>query len=747
MSSSIVQIQWSLDNTIFKSADVLVRLFQAARDDDVQSAAIMSLEALGSSLMVCPDRIDEAKTALANVGRFEMLQNVLVTIGVGSGGVAHFVRKTATQCLPVFVLATSLKTFLGDEEIGNVLYEMLVYRGLHKKPELRCSRSQLSKVIASISGYTDSIIPSAKVQTLVGILRSSSNPDPIWMRDALGPPSPNALAKIYSAVYAALQKDDVNLVTLSGTSGCIIVASTLLWLQEDDAQLVVDEQVLIPSRDIPRVSIQLSTNDTRPRTPWKIREWREATAISTLVVEDTDSPSRSSQLPSFAPASTAKDILMAQYNLSDTQTIQVGKIATALALVATERGLVTAGPATPGAIPHEVKLQDFCQSSYLARVGECMTCFGWEKSELDGASALADEIKQWTEQGFPDLELDKIKPPHPLTQKPVDSITWLVEFVVNRWYGRLGAVDSPTVMEVAEAAVYIAAESLYTSICSRFPKQRFFRIGTFGSISSNGASMLHWIIRHEGLRGHADIPPPIAKLIAYQVDTFTLRQLRCDCMASLLPGASSAEFIADYTGLASDATVHRRDLAYAINGYVAWLPQLRTISTLPRQSLTVEICSGYIRYAAFEGSQDHNTLLRIQADESALEYNDGNGEDPPATRLKPFDSQGAYTGLGPFPDTDGLEVKHYWNQTGRILNLRTGILHPASGRISPMDWIGSIEALASATHLTNQHLTRFAEKAMADAWKAENIWPTIFLVSAVATSIPKAVNGAPSNPR
>lgn len=740
--SSIVQIQWSLDNTIFKSADVLVKLFQAARDDDVQGPAVMALEALGSSLMICPDRLDEAKTALDRVGSFEVLRKMLVTVGFLPGGVAYFVRKTATQCLPAFALATSLKTFLGDEEIGNVLYSMLVCHGLHRKPELRCSRGQISKVVASLSGYTDCITPNATVQNLILALRSSSDPSAIWMKDALTLPSPDTLAKIYSAVYAALQNDEVGLVTLTGLPGCIIVASTLLWLQEDDAQLVVDNEVLIHSRDDPKISIQLSTKDSQKRTTWMIQEWREAATISSLVVEDENSPSRSLQLPRFTPASAAKELLKAQYDLSATEIAEVGKIATALALVATERGLVTIGPVTPGAVPREVKLQDICQTSYLSRVNECMTCYGWQEGEQDGAADLADEIKQWTEQGFPGLDPDKIKPPHPLTQKPIDVITWIVQFIVDRSHRKSGTADTPVAKGVAEAAVYVAAESLYTSICSRFPQQRFFRTGTFGYIAHNGGAMMHWIIRHEGLRGRTDIPPPMAKLVSHMMGTFTLPSLRRDCMGSLLPGASSDDFVSDTTGLPSDAVVHRRDLAYALNGYVVWLPQLRTISTLPREAVTVEVCAGYMRYDPPEADQESNTLLRIQADESRFEYSEGNGDGLPANGLNPFDAQGAYLGLGPFADTEGLEVKHYWSQTGRTLNLRTSILHPASGRICPVDWIASIDALARATHLANQHLASFVEKALAETWKLQGIWPTIFVVS-VTTSIPEALGGGP----
>lgn len=732
--SAIVQIQWSIDNTIFNSVDVLRKLFQAARDDDVQNSAVMSLEALGSSLMVSPDRIDEAKAALGKNSRFQILQDTLVTIGLASGGVAYFVRKTATQGIPAFVLATSLKPFFGDEEMGHVLHEMLAYRGLNRKQDLRCSRDQLSKVVASMSGYMDSIAPNATVQNVVTALRQHSNPSNGWMKEAWATPSVQELANIYSVVYAALQKDDIDFITLTGHAGCIIVASTLLWLQEDEAQLAIDNQVLTRSCSHPKISIQLSTTQLAQKPSWVIKEWREATVISTFVVEDPGSPRQLLQLPSFTPAQAAKEKIRAQYDLSDAQITQVGNIATALVLIATERGLVTLTPEIEGAIPREVKLQSFCQPSYLANEDKCMICYGWLETELGEASNLADQIKQWTEQGFPGLPVDHIKAPHPLTQKPLDCITWIIEFVINRWYATRGSTDR-IVKDVAEAAVYLAAESLYTSICSRFPEKRFFRVGTFSSINYNGTTMMHWILRHEGLRGRNDIPAPIAKLVSYVVETVTLRQLRCDCMGSLLPGASNMEYVAEYSNAVSENAVHRNDLAYAMNGYVAWIPPLRTITTLERNTFAVEVCPGYMRYAAAEGTADYNNLLRIQADETMVDYNEGNGQELPATQLNPFDVHGTYVGLKPFADNEGLQVRHFWSQNGRALNLRTSILHPATRRIRPVNWMASIEALASATHLRTTPMRCFAEEALAKSWYTDGTWSTICVASVACTSL------------
>lgn len=137
---SIIQTQWAIDSTIFGSFDVLRRLLIAADEDELRSSAVLAFEALGSSILLSPSRIDEGMHALKTRGRFETFSDILVTVGVKSGGIAHFMRKEAHRCVPAFVLASSLKTVLTDEQIGDVLYEMLIHQGLASKPELRCSR-------------------------------------------------------------------------------------------------------------------------------------------------------------------------------------------------------------------------------------------------------------------------------------------------------------------------------------------------------------------------------------------------------------------------------------------------------------------------------------------------------------------------------------------------------------------------------------------------------------------------------
>lgn len=732
-SVSRPQAQWSVDNTIFKSVEVLLKLYQAARDDDIQSAAVMALEALGSGLMISPERIDDGKAALDNVGSFERLQDMLINIGVMPGGVAHFMRKTGTQCIAAFVLAASLKTILSDEQIGDVFYEMLVYQGLIQKPELRCSRDQLSKVISAISGYADDIIPNATVVAVLDALQRSSNPSPRWMKSALAQPQAKDLAKLLSALYSSLQKEDVDVIIVKGTTGCITVASSLLWLQGDDVQIIADSRVITkPPTSAPKLSIQLNTTESVMNGSWIVEEWRETTLVSSMVVIDTSSDRMPAALPSFVPAQAARTALTAQYELDGNQAKQVGRIATALVLVAMERGLVTVAPSTPGGAPREVRLLNFCQSAYLAKATQSMVSYGWNDEEVQGAEAFADEVKEWADHGFQGLDENEISQTgHPLQKRPIDCITWILKFISKVSAAKTGSAGYEIRSKVAEAAIHMAAESLYSSLCSRFPTSRFFRTGNYAVISDNGAFIMHWIVRHEGLSGRNDIPKQMANLASLVVPAITLQSLRCNCMASLLPAAGTS--LHELTGFIDTATgsgVHRDDLAYASNGYVAWLPQLRAISTLPRNVMAIEISAGYMRCHTTQSDQNA-TLVRIQAEESPYQLGGDEGSQPARANLHPFDAQGNYVGFQPFSDIYGLEIKHLLNQSGRVLKVRTNIAHPASGRVYTVNWMDSIEAMVGATHLVNQRLAGFAEKVLAETWLMENVWPSITLEPAV----------------
>ncbi|KAM7187849.1 hypothetical protein V8F20_010808 [Naviculisporaceae sp. PSN 640] len=720
--NGIVQTQWSIDNTVFGVLTVLYSLFQAAQADDVQNSAVFAFEALGSSIIVFPGRIDQGITALtAGTGSQEKLRDFMVTIGLSSGGIAHFIRREAPRCVPAFLLVTSLKTFLTDEEIGGVLHEMLILQGLTRKPDLRCSRPQLENVISAISGFSDQIIPTNTVSTLVSALKGAGL-DTEAMKQTFGRPRAKELARILSLVFGALQKDDIDFVSLEGIANCVIVASTFLWLNEGEVQLMVGDQVLQATAR-PRILIRIpkqATKKPETNTAWTIQEWREGFALSTLVVPNlTDSLPGSPALTSFTPACIAKQALAAQYGLDPQQINDVGRLATSLVLVAIERGLVTLENFEPGVAPRECKLQAMCQATFLSNVLNCMECYGWTEEETRGAEEFAAEIREWTETGFPGLEQEQVQEPHPLTQKPLDQITWILRFIERRQATRSGRPARDWGDGVYEAAIYVAAQSVYSSICARFPERRFFKTGAFESIAEAGMHILHWVTRHEGLRDRSDIPRPILKL-SRLIDVTTLHAFRCCSIASLLPAAESPNLY----GVAAGG-VQRQDLAYAVNGYVAWLPQLRTISTSPTDAMAIEIASGYIRTVSSETGQE--SLQRIQSEEIL-----DDGAPQPPMPLHPFDEFDNYTGVPQFSDKDDLDVKYYLSQTGKVLKLRTFIYRPEGNYHTAVDWLRSVEALAAATHYTNQSLPAFAEQALAKRWQGEQIWSSIGVTAADA---------------
>lgn len=100
-----------------------------------------------------------------------------------------------------------------------------------------------------------------------------------------------------------------------------------------------------------------------------------------------------------------------------------GQLATALVLVAVERGIIYVNWGFPGSAPMECKLGDLCQDCYLSNVMECMECYGRTDDETCGAEQLADYIKTWTETGFPGLEKEKIESGHPLIQTYFEKLS------------------------------------------------------------------------------------------------------------------------------------------------------------------------------------------------------------------------------------------------------------------------------------------------------------------------------------
>lgn len=466
-------------------------------------------------------------------------------------------------------------------------------------------------MVSALSGFSGPIIPSDSV-TYVSKVLQNTNPSisPDQIRTAWAKVDASQLAKIYSAVFGATQKEDVDLVSITGTMGSIIVASSLLWLLDGQAELVVDGLVSSTVKT-PRLSIHVRTvdQDSDARGSWVVEEWREAISVTKMVVFSnvSEATGNSLSLTNFVPAITAKQVLRAQFDLSESEMMEVGRIATALVIVSIEEGFVTHDSRRPGATPHEVRLKDFCQSSYRSKEMECLKPFGWEPSDINGAIELAEALKEWTAEAYPGLEDQDLDRPHALNGKPIDQVIWIIGYVEKLQQSKTGTLAQDPRREVLEAAVYVAAQSLYMSICCHFPDKHFFKIPNFRSMTSAGSCMLHWIIRHESLRGQTDLlARPVVKRTGLMrlIDVTTLDRLRTSCMASLLPGAEDEDGGGDMIN--SSSGIHRRDLAFASNGFVAVLAQLHKLSTSSQDAMAVEFRSGYLYFDGGESLRTSN---------------------------------------------------------------------------------------------------------------------------------------------
>ncbi|KAK7978625.1 hypothetical protein PG988_006115 [Apiospora saccharicola] len=172
--------------------------------------------------------------------------------------------------------------------------------------------------------------------------------------------------------------------------------------------------------------------------------------------------------------------------------------------------------------------------------------------------------------------------------------------------------------------------------------------------------------------------------------------------------------------------VSKADLAYATNGYVAWVTTpFRGTTTNLQEVMRVEMKAGYLRWS---GSENDNAALE-RVEQGSTRSEEG-VDDEHTRRLNPFDDKGEYNSLPRFVDDCKLTVKHYLNQTGRSLILTSFLYNPSSGTQTVVNWILSMEAVAVATHVHDRAMAGFAELDLAKRLRGSRVWETVRATSA-----------------
>lgn len=713
--NKIVQTQWSVDNTSFVLTSTLLKLARAVRQDEAQSNAVMAFSALGMSILVSPERIDEGLDALDTRGRYFHLERFAIMLGLHTGGIATLIRNEEKRCVPAFLLATSLKTMLDDSAIGAILFEMLSLQGLSSNPDLRSSRRELTAVVSALSGFSDVIVPTQLFQSVESRVRQVTT-DPRHLNLAFQEPDSKQIAEVYSRVFAFLQDEEKkdNIITLRGIASCIMIASSLMWLREGDVHLAVDQPNIVTSGH-QRILLDIRTSEQSGQ--WTIQEWQEAKIVSTVVVR-REEDGVVQKFSGFVPAPSARSIVQAQYSLDAADLRLVGHMAAALVELALEKGEIMSDMTAAGITPRSVKLQHVSQDNYLTSSRNSMECYGWDSSTgVDEATIgrYAKDYRDWMELGCPNLGQPQEGVGHPLFMKPVNALIWVLQRVSEWSSSRSGSPAHQISPNVAEAACYMAAESTYSATCTRFARTRYFRTGQFAGIADNAMHILHSVFSDALVAAmRASVPPIKPNSMMNPMNKITITQYRAQAMASLLPGASMA---IGYTGT-YESGISGRDLVYATNGYVAVASSINSITTLRPQCLAVEIVAGYLRW-----ENEDVSLQRLMDTEPCGD--EGVATTPASLTVDPYGPAGQYIGLVPLPDPEEASIKYHLAVDKKILWITTSILHPGTNVRVRVDWTSSMEAVVMAQHVDKGAMSYTIEETIADRWKRDNIWETI----------------------
>ncbi|RYP58918.1 hypothetical protein DL769_008751 [Monosporascus sp. CRB-8-3] len=700
-NNSLIQIQWSLDNTVFKTVELLQSLIKVAAEDDVHAQVVLAFEALGSALLVSPKRIGEGVDALSRsqLHKLSIGRKLRAIVGLNGLGIAQIIRKSPAQCVPAFLLVTSLKICFNDMEIGNILHEMLLQFGLMRT--FPASSIQMSQLATSISGYGDSIIPTKTLEIVTDALCQAARFSPrtkIFLQA-----DTKSVAEILARTFGALLKDDIKRVTLQGEVGGAFLASIFLWLLPDEFGLCL-EGVPVLGEPAGRVILDLEREELNR---WVIREWQAQEALSEVIVAPEELyeilPVR------FTGASSGLHVISTQFQLDDNHIGIVGQLATALIQISYEHGILSSDvEAFPGT-KRTVRLSDLCHTSFAGNIANCMTVFGWKCDEQfnDCVRKLWKAMDEWIALGCPST----VEPTHypQISRSPGLYLYWVFDNLDAWMKTRPDYIGFHLDYreEVLDPAVFLAAEALYACICDVLPSYRSLRGCNPSTLSTNFATLVALVFVPRPIKDPSKSPP---KDVNSGLNMMSVSEFRRLAMTSLIPG--------------SLGNVERRDLVFRFNGYVAFASPLRRMSTVPRECVAISIVPGVIRWG-----EDNATFDKICEMATKMSPNAPSGK----KLVEVFNRESKkYLGLEPKIDESGLEIENLISASGKTLLLRTYLYTPQTqNRVSvEVDWLSSINAVATSIQVDEKEMLPTAEEALANQWLKEHEWDRMTWVQA-----------------
>lgn len=236
-----IQKQWDPAVSAFNTLDRITSLVKAGTVDDVQPQAVIAAEHLGSLMIVHPQRIGQAIDALGGSNSFR-LENVKLSLGLSSGGIAAQIRKS-TPAIRCFLFAACLSLHLTPNEIGSFLYEMMEKAGLLETVPV--SPAQLASFVNTLEGHMKELLRREQVATtsLAPLLEILSNQASSSSKH-FEPLSPKLSSPIFLETFQAIRSEEVSSAELSGCTSAVWIASILSWLCPSDVSITAKGNLL-----------------------------------------------------------------------------------------------------------------------------------------------------------------------------------------------------------------------------------------------------------------------------------------------------------------------------------------------------------------------------------------------------------------------------------------------------------------------------------------------------------------------
>ena len=157
------------------------------------------------------------------------------------------------------------KTTLLDEECSTLILEML--KTSKVLASLPCSAAHVMRIITQFSGQARKIAPADKMHEVAVVIHDQS-PSPSAFRKM----DCEVLAKLLTSLFDSMKDEASESVTLSGQYNSVWLVSTLLWLFQDEACLIINESLV---KGDPKAKLCISIQG-EPDNSWNLQVFRKS---------------------------------------------------------------------------------------------------------------------------------------------------------------------------------------------------------------------------------------------------------------------------------------------------------------------------------------------------------------------------------------------------------------------------------------------------------------------------------------